>query len=144
MIVKEIDFKTLKDYWIEVGHFHPDQNIPELVKNLGHHRTIYDNPERISYGLYDNNYLIGGTQLVRWNEDRIRYRTINIRKEYRGQGLGWFLLVSAYNLHWKGKGNLFGWIKDTHYTWALNHGFVDIDNNWSNNHIGMERIMNDK
>lgn len=140
--IREIDYETLKRYWIEVDHFQdPNKKIIEIIKYLGPHVTPYTNPRRIAYGLYDKNELIGVTQLVQWNETHIRYRTLNIRKQYRGQGLGWFLLLTSYNRHWKGSGNLFGWVIDTHYKWAINHGFRDLDKQWTNDHIAMERIM---
>jgi GNAT superfamily N-acetyltransferase len=140
--VKEIDFETLKNYWIEVDHFKdPNKRIVEVIKYLGPHTTPYHDPRRIAYGLYDNDKLIGATQLVQWEENRVRYRTLNVREEYRGEGFGWFLLASAYERDWKGCGKLFGWIRDTHYNWAKVHGFVEIDDKWTNDHIAMERKM---
>lgn len=140
--IKKIDFETIKNYWIEVDHFKdPKKNIVEVVKHLGPHTTIYHDPRRISYGLYDNDKLIGATQLIQWDENRVRYRTLNIRKEYRGKDLGWFLLSNSYERDWKNYGKLFGWIRDSHYNWAKAHGFVKIDNKWTNDHIAMERKM---
>ena len=140
--VKQIDFKTLKNYWIEVDHFKdPNKRIVEVIKYLGPHTTPYSDPKRIAYGLYSNDVLIGATQLVQWNETHVRYRTLNVRQEYRGQGLGWLLLSTAYEKDWVGHGNLFGWIRNTHYTWALAHGFTDLDAKWTEDHIAMERMM---
>lgn len=142
--VKHIDFETIKNYWIEVDHFKdPNKRIVEVIKYLGPHTTPYDNPKRISYGLYDTDKLIGATQLVQWNETHVRYRTLNIRKEYRGQGLGWKLLETAYKTDWQGQGKLFGWIRNTHHRWAVSHGFIEIDSEWYDNHIGMEKEIHE-
>lgn len=140
--VRHIDFETLKNYWIEVDHFKdPNKRIVDVIKHLGPHTTPYTDPRRIAYGLYSSDTLIGATQLVQWNKTHIRYRTLNIREQYRGQGLGWYLLSSAYEKDWKGCGKLFGWIRNTHYKWATIHGFVDLDDSWTDDHIAMERIM---
>lgn len=140
--VKQIDFETLKNYWIEVDHFKdPNKRIVEVIKYLGPHTTPYSDPRRIAYGLYSNDILIGATQLVQWNKTHVRYRTLNVREEYRGQDLGWLLLSTAYKKDWQGCGNLFGWIRDTHFKWALRHNFVKYDNEWVDNHIAMERLM---
>jgi hypothetical protein len=142
MIVQHIDFETIKQFWIDVNHFNePDKKIVEIIKRLGKHRTFITNPKRISYGLFNNNNLIGVTHLVRWSDTHVRYRTLHILKEYRGNDLGWYLLKAAYKKDWQGEGNLFGWIRNTHYLWAKNHGFVDIDSTWTDNHIAMERNM---
>jgi hypothetical protein len=140
--VKQIDFETLKNYWIEVDHFKdPNKRIVEVIKHLGPHTTPYNDPKRIAYGLYDGDKLIGATQLVQWSPTHVRYRTLNIREEYRGIGLGWFLLSSAWDTDWKDCGKLFGWVRNTHYPWATLHGFNDYDQEWTNDHIAMEREM---
>lgn len=142
MDIKEIDFETLRSYWIEVDHFKdPNKRIVEVIKYLGPHTTPYSDPRRIAYGLYSNDILIGATQLVQWSKTHVRYRTLNIREEYRGQGLGWLLLSTAYERDWTGHGNLFGWIRDTHYNWAHAHNFVKYDKEWTDDHIAMERKM---
>jgi hypothetical protein len=147
MKVKQIDFDTLKDYWIEVDHFKdPNKRIVEVIRYLGPHTTPYSSPKRTAYGMYTpDRELIGATQLVQWNESHVRYRTLNIREEYRGVGLGWQLLRKAW-IDFKGldsTDNLFGWIRHTHYDWAEAHGFTVIDDCWIDGHIGMERKMND-
>jgi len=140
--VEHIDFETLKNYWIEVDHFKdPNKRIVEVIKYLGPHTTPFINPRRIAYGLYDSDRLIGATQIVQWTNSHVRYRTLNIRKEYRGQDLGWYLLNTAYKQDWQGRGKLFGWIRDSHYTWAKSHDFTELDHTWTENHIAMERIM---
>jgi GNAT superfamily N-acetyltransferase len=142
MDIKEIDFETLKNYWIDVDHFKdPNKRIVEVIKYLGPHTTPYSDPRRIAYGLYDKDKLIGATQLVHWNEGQVRYRTLNVREDYRGKGLGFLLLSTAYERDWQGWGNLFGWIRDTHYEWAKRHDFFEIDREWTDDHIAMERDM---
>jgi len=142
MDIKEIDFETLKNYWIEVDHFKdPNKRIVEVIRSLGPHITTYSDPRRIAYGLYSGNTLIGATQLVQWSDTHVRYRTLNVREQFRGQDLGWYLLSSAYEKDWKGRGKLFGWIRNTHYPWAKKHGFVDLDSKWTDDHIAMERDM---
>lgn len=144
MIVKNIELETLYNYWIEVDHFGvKDKVIVDHISTLGPHITTFTDPKKISYGLYDNDYLIGVTQLVEWDETRIRYRTVNIRKEYRGKDLGWFLLKTAWKRDWTDNKYLFGWIKDTHYRWAVEHDFAEIDIRWQDNHTGMIRNMDD-
>jgi len=142
MVVKQIDFLTLKNYWLEVDHFKdPNKNIVEIIKTLGPHTTKETDPIRIAYGLYDNDKLIGATQLVKWSTELVRYRTLNIRKEYRGKDLGWYLLESAWNTDWIHQGKLFGWVRDTHYDWAIKHRFTELDDSWTNDHIAMVKIM---
>lgn len=143
MEVKHIDFETIKDYWIEVNHFNnePNKVIKEVARRLGPHKIGYDDPKRICYGLYDSDNLIGVTQLVQWQPGLVRYRTINVRELYRGKDLGWALLETAWNLDWKGSGKLFGWIRGSHYKWALDHGFVDYDTDWVDDHIAMVKEM---
>lgn len=142
MIVKEITFETIKQYWIEVNHFNdPNKKIVEIIKKLGPYSTTYSDPRRISYGLFDKDRLIGVTHLVQWTENQVRYRTLNVRKEYRGNNLGWFLLENSYKKDWQGCGNLFGWIRDTHYNWAKLHNFIEVDYQWHDKHIAMERKM---
>ena len=140
--VKQIDFNTLKNYWIEVDHFKdPNKRIVEVIKYLGPHTTTYSDPKRIAYGLYNNETLIGATQLVQWSPTHVRYRTLNIREEYRGQDLGWYLVSAAWQQAWQGNGKLFGWVRNTHYNWATAHKFTELDTAWTDDHIAMERIM---
>lgn len=141
--LRRIPFNIICDYWVEVDHFKdPNKRIVEVIKTLGPHTTTYTNPKRISYGLYDGSRMIGATQLVQWSDDFVRYRTLNIRKEYRNQNLGWELLETAWNADWKEcSTHLFGWIRDTHYDWAIAHDFIDYDADWSDSHIAMIRKM---
>ena len=142
MIVKRISFDYIKEYWIEVDHFKdPNKKIVEVIKTLGNHVTPFSDPRRISYGLFDNNYMIGATHLVQWTEDLVRYRTLNIRKEYRGNDLGWHLLSEAWTMDWIGYKTLYGYIRDTHVPWATKHGFQYYDDEYVDNHISMIREM---
>lgn len=135
---KKIDFLILKNYWIEVDHFKdPNKNILDWVETLGHFKTNLINPKRIAYGVYNNDILIGGTQLVQWSDHWIRYRTINVRKEYRGNDIGWKLL--KFGLKDWSDNYLFGWVKQDHFKWAIEHEFKPIDNIWNDNHCGMIR-----
>lgn len=143
MIVVKISFDEISQYWNEVNHFGPNKIITETVQCLGPYISPFDDPRRFSYGLIDNNTLIGVTHLVEWDHTHVRYRTVNIRSEYRGRGLGWYLIKEAWNTDWKYYTSLFGYVKRSHYEWAVNHNFSEIDGNWVDEHIAMERAMND-
>lgn len=138
--IKRIDFQILKQYWTQVDHFKdPNKRILDVVSTLGPHETIYKNPKRQCYGLFYNNSLIGGTQIVEWEPHLIRYRTINILPEHRGKDLGWFLLEGAWKMDWEHCDTMMGWVRDTHYDWAKRHGFSE-EGDWCGDHIRMERI----
>ena len=141
MDIKKIDFETLKLYWKDTGHFPGNHIVKDVIRVLGPHITPYSSPKRIAYGLYSNSVLIGATQLVQWDKDTVRYRTINIRKSYRGNGLGWHLLNTAFEQDWNNNKKLFGWVKLTHFDWARKHNFKEIDSDWTDGHIGMIRWM---
>jgi len=100
--VRRIDFEEMKQYWIEVDHFkQPGKKIREVVRRLGPYECTIDDPRRVSYGLFHDNKMIGGTHLVQWDARWLRYRTLNIRKSYRGPDLGWILLRQAVNMDWQ-------------------------------------------
>lgn len=145
--VKQIDFDTLVAYWKEVNHFNdPDKKYRLHVKKLGPFTTEYENPRIISYGLFDTYWgsgqMIGATQLVEWKKpSTIRFRTINIRKEYRHQDLGWYLLEEAHAMDWPAYDKLFGWMALRKLDWALDHGFEVIEGSEQNNHIGVIKEM---
>lgn len=142
MIVKQITFEQIKNYWIDVNHFKdPNKKIVEVISTLGPHKTPYADPKRIAYGLFDADRLIGVTQLVQWKQNTVRYRTLNILAEFRGRDLGWFLILSAWNMHWQDNDMLVGWIRNTHYQWAKTHNFHQIDQQWTDDHILMGRWM---
>lgn len=140
--LRRITFAQLRNYWLEVDHFKdPNKRIIEVINTLGPHETPYKNPRRIAYGLYDGDRIIGATQIVQWDANLVRYRTLNVREEYRGEGLGWEMLKTAWDADWQGHGKLFGWIRDTHYQWACAHGFTNYDSNWTGDHIAMTKEM---
>lgn len=141
--IKRISFEQLVDYWREVDHFKdPNKRYAEIINTLGPFTTPFKDPRRIGYGLYRNDELIGVTQLVHWDNKDVRYRTINIRGNYRGEDLGWRLLYSAWHADWTDYDSLIGWIRDTHYDWSKSHGFVE-SSEWHDDHILMKRDMND-
>jgi hypothetical protein len=142
MDVNRISFDDLKSYWIEVDHFgNPKKKIREVVRRLGVHESSLDDPCRISYGLFDNGRLIGVTHLVEWSDRWLRYRTINVRRSYRGRDLGWFLLRSAVNMDWQAGKHLdnyvFGWVKRDHLAWSLAHNFKPFDERWHDDHTAV-------
>jgi GNAT superfamily N-acetyltransferase len=140
--VKPISFDQCKEYWIEVDHFEdPKKKILEYVKTLGPFVTDLEDPQRQAYGLFDNDELIGVTQLVRWSDEWVRYRTINIRKSYRGRSLGALLIKEAYDRDWSHMPYLFGWTKKSHVDWALKNDFSFINDDWVDDHIGMLKEM---
>lgn len=145
MDVARISFSLLKSYWIEVDHFKdPDKNIRELVRRLGPYVSELSDPRRFSYGLYDNEKLVGVTHLVQWSDALVRYRTLNVLQSHRGRDLGAFLLGSAIKLDWRGLDHdLFGWIRREHQPWALNHGFMPLDGTWHDDHIAMTKPLGD-
>ena len=135
---RRIPFNTIKEYWIEVDHFkEPGKRIVESAQRLGHFKTPLDSPSYQAYGAFDGDKMIGCTQLVHWQNDWVRYRTVNIREEYRGTDLGWQLIKFGLN-DWELKFNyLFGWVRNDHTQWALKHGFTYIDNKVLDDHVGM-------
>ena len=146
MDVTRISFEELKRYWAEVDHFRdPDKKFREVVRRLGPYTTTIEDPRRFSYGLFDGSDLIGATHLVQWSERLIRYRTLNVRKAYRGRELGMFLLRSAVNLDWpdwkSGDNALFGWIRRDHRPWAESQGFQPLDGQWHDDHIAMTKPL---
>ena len=115
METRQISWETLKAYWKEVNHFnfHPGKKYKEIITQLGPFK-IECEPRCQAYGLFDNK-LIGVTQLTEWSPQKswIRFRTINIREEYRNQELGWKLLLDALN-EWNYE-FLFGWLRQDYY-----------------------------
>lgn len=142
MDISRISFDEIKAYWIEVDHFaNPNKKIREIVRRLGVRESTIDEPRRFSYGLFDDRRLIGVTHLVEWSRYWLRYRTINVRKQYRGRDLGWFLLRSAVDMDWRDWKSpdryVFGWIKRDHLAWSLAHGFKPVDDRWHQDHTGV-------
>jgi hypothetical protein len=148
MDVNRISFDEIKSYWIEVDHFgNPNKKIREVVRRLGAHESTVEEPRRFSYGLFDSGRLIGVTHLVEWSNDWLRYRTINVRKSYRGRDLGWFLLCAALDMDWrdwkKPDKHLFGWVKRDHLAWSEAHGFKPADDRWHDDHIAVIKPLSD-
>lgn len=142
MRVEKISFDQLCDYWRKVNHFNdPNKKYDEVISRLGHHVTPFRDPPRASYGLFDGSNLIGATHLVKWNENWLRMRTINIRAEYRGRNLGQFLLQTALEKNWRDENTLFGWFRDSAYPWALKQGFLAVDHQWQDQHIAMTKPL---
>lgn len=142
MDVNRISFDQLKTYWVEVDHFGvPDKKFHEIVRTLGDCQSTITDPPRFSYGLFDAGELIGVTHLVQWDEEWLRYRTLNIRSAYRSRDLGWYLLKAAVAMDWKksvpAPNYVFGWVKRVHQSWSIAHGFEPADGRWVNGHIAM-------
>ena len=144
--VIEIPFSRLVQYWKTVNHFNDlNKKYKPFVKRLGPFQITFDNPKYKCYGLFDQycgkEKMIGGTQLMEWEPNTIRFRTINIIKEYRHQDLGWCLLEAAYKEDWQDYENLFGWMKIDKLDWALSKGFNIIKGSEQDNHVGIMRKM---
>lgn len=126
--VQRISFAEITRYWVEQNHFgDPQKVILEHVTHLGKHQSPYQNPRRISYGLFLERQTIGVTHLVQFNEKWVRYRTLNVLPQFRGQDLGWRLLCAAIQMDWPLPLTVFGWVRATHQRWALKKGFVAIE-----------------
>ena len=137
---REISFERLVEYWKEVDHFEDLNKIYKpIIKKLGPFKSI-DNPRYKCYGLFNEESMIGATQLVEWNSAVGRFRTINIRKEWRNQNLGWCLLEESFNQDWSDHMSMFGWLKINKLNWAQNLGFTTIGDE-KDNHIGVIREM---
>lgn len=147
--IERITFAELKQYWIEVDHFHqPDKKIREVVHRLGPHTCKIEDPRRQSYGVFLRGGLIGVTHLVQWDCDWLRYRTLNIREPYQGpDDLGWKLLRRAVDMDWRdwkvGGRYLFSWARRSHVAWSLAHGFETVDDTWHGEHMAMRRPLLD-
>lgn len=148
MNVTQISFDDLKDYWTEVDHFRdPKKKYRQVVRRLGPYRSTISDPRRYSYGLFDDGRLIGATHLVQWSNKLVRYRTLNVRKPFRGRGLGALLLTSAIDLDWRdwnsSNAHLFGWIRRDHHAWAESQGFQPLDGRWYDDHIAMTKPLDE-
>ena len=146
MDVNRISFDQLKAYWIEVDHFaDPGKKFRNVVRSLGDSRSPLADPARFSYGLFDSGELIGVTHLVQWDEDWLRYRTLNIRQGYRSRDLGWYLLRTAVAQDWKdgvpAPPYIFGCVRRQHQGWSIAHGFTPAAGRWVDGHIAMIKPM---
>jgi len=141
LTIQEINFQECVKYWKEVNHFNdPNKIYNENVKKLGPFKQTIENPKFKCYGLFDD-YLIGVTQLIEWDISTIRFRTINIRKEWRQKELGAFLLQEAYEKDWSNYLKMFGWMNLKKIDWALKFGFKIIENSEHDNHVGIIKEM---
>lgn len=145
--IEEISFDQIVEYWKEVDHFNdPNKNYRQLVSQLGPFRASIDTPISKCYGLYDRHPevefdgIIGVTQIYEWDLGVVRFRTINIRKPWRHQDLGWCFLESVFEEDWSNYIKMFGWMKLDKLQWALNHGFQTIGTE-QDNHIGVIKEM---
>ena len=135
--LKEIEYNIILDYWETTNHFNdPHKKIKRHVNTLGHFESDFDNPPFKSFGLYEDVRLIGVTQIVLWNKDWVRYRTLNILKKNRGQKLGIRLLLLSQLLSWPNH-CIFGWTRLSHIKWSYQFGFAEIDGIIDNNHTGL-------
>ena len=148
MDVNRISFDDLKAYWVEVDHFGvAGKKFRNVVRSLGDYRSTLADPTRFSYGLFDSGELIGVTHLVQWDEEWLRYRTLNIRQAFRDQNLGWYLLSTAVKMDWKDKllapTYMFGWVRREHQAWLITHGFAPADGRWVDGHIAMIKPLDE-
>ncbi len=130
MFIKKIEFSKIKDYWIEVEHFHvPNKIITEKVPQLGPYKSKYDmeNQKTQAYGLFDGDYMMGGTQIIEWDDSVIRWRANNIRESYRGKGLFYNLLSTIVATEWSNKTVLIGWFRSAAMWWPPSYDFQSYD-----------------
>jgi len=128
--VRKIVFSEIRDYWIEVKHFHiSNKIITETVTQLGPYKSKYDmeNQKTQSYGLFDDNYIIGATQICEWDDHIIRWRSSNIREAYRSKGLFYNLLSTIIANDWSDKLTLIGWFRLSVMWWPLSNNFQSYD-----------------
>ena len=136
--VRDLDFEDLVVYWKYTNHFNDAKKIyKEVVKKLGPYQCNISFPAHKAYGLYHNNTLVGATQIMQWDYLTVRFRTINILPEYRGNGLGWHLIDTAIKRDWNKYEELFGWMSLRRLNWAIKNEFeVQIESN-SGTHVGV-------
>jgi len=129
-IVKKIPFETIRNYWVDVGHFHvANKVITEQVTELGPYKSYYEwgKQRTQAYGLFDGNYMIGGTQILEWQPVVIRWRTNNIRGAYRGQNLFYKVLATIIANDWVEKKLLIGWFRSAATWWPPINNFEPYD-----------------
>ena len=133
--VRAVRFDELVDYWRETRHF-PDEDkvYTEVLGYLGPFQRTVVEPRRISYGLFHGSRMMGATHVTEWSEEWIRFRTINIRPEYRGLDLGWQFLDSVLKRDWADRKTVFGWFRREALGWAEKHGFRELDGILYGNH----------
>lgn len=124
--IKKIKFSKIKDYWIKVEHFHiPNKIITEQVPQLGPYKSKYgmDDQKTQAYGLFDDDYMIGGTQIIEWDDGIIRWRANNIRTSHRGKGLFYNLQSTIIANDWSNKTTLLGWFRSAAMWWPPLYNF---------------------
>jgi hypothetical protein len=136
--VKEISFQEIVKFWKDVDHFSdPRKKIVQIPTRLGPFQQEIPHPRSICYGLFDNGILIGVTQIYEFKKNWIRYRTIHIRKPYRGRDFGWQFLKSVIKRDWQNYDALFGWVRNSHIDWSLQRGFSRVSNSDEDDHAPM-------
>ena len=141
--IKKIDFLKMKDYWMEVEHFHiPDKIITEKVPQLGPYKSKYDteNQKTQAYGLFNDDHMIGGTQIIEWNNTTIRWRANNIRESHRGKGLFYNLQSTIIAKDWSDKITLLGWFRSAAMWWPPIYNF-ELYDGIKHNHDGDVYMM---
>ncbi len=142
--IREIDFKTLKDWWVRTDHFNvPDKEYSRTVTELGPFRSIFLNPKVQEYGLFDGKKHIGVTQFQEWDEDTVRWRTINILPEYRGNDIAWWMLSEIWKRDWSDRDYMIGWFVEQYIPWTKKYGFKPIHEDLIDGHIMVRRNMKD-
>jgi hypothetical protein len=129
--IKEITFEEIHQYWIDQKHFHVmNKKINERIYTLGPYTCDIKTPKVQAYGLFDDDILIGTTQIQEWSKTMVRCRAYNIIPEYRGNDLFWHFLSNIICDHWNEYEYIFGWLRENVYGWAQQHGFELYDGIW--------------
>jgi hypothetical protein len=140
--VKHIDFPQLVQYWKENNHFKQKKFFYyDVVKKLGPFHSNIRHPIRHNYGLFYEEEMIGGTHLIDWERDTVRFRTINISHRYRGHDLGWYLIEKAWEMDWQARSYLFGWLNTEYEWWAKRHEFDLLESSRTDTHVGIKKEM---
>lgn len=129
MKIKQIQFSQLVDYWKDTEHFAhvPNKKYNEIIKYLGPFECKLENPKAISYGVFDGDKMIGGTQIQEWDETTVRFRTVNIREEYRGKNLGYWMIKRSILSDWFTYELVIEWMRDSIIRWCESNGFEDYE-----------------
>ncbi|NQY99630.1 MAG: hypothetical protein HRT45_03055 [Bdellovibrionales bacterium] len=137
---KAISFEEISDFWRETNHFRGSDSVSKVyVRHLGPYLSEFEKPPFQSFAFADGEEIVAATQLVNWNKSWVRYRTIHVRQQYRGAGLGHELLRLAHQNYWPNK-HVFGWVRRTHLDWSLKHGFERLTEAWYDDHTPMLKI----
>ena len=131
-----ISFETFKNFLYENKHIDKEhyKTFRPYCRYLDRYVSKLDDPFYEFYGLFDANDLIGVTSIQEWQDNELfknrvfRYRYIYIKKQYRGQDLGWKFL------NYVCKFPLFAYAKSNHIQWCLNKNFKKILNPTNDGH----------